>query len=120
MELEAVAIQLAVVIALVGFGSWLSYLSYKIETSLRLVEDSDERLQEIRDSVEVVATLLNRLPELLPSFTMQTNPLQPIFEAFASKLSGEKPLMTYEAPRSTDGRFNDGTKTQSETENNTT
>jgi hypothetical protein len=120
MELQAVAVQIAVVLALVGFGSWLSYLSWKIETSLRIVENSEERLDEIKDSVELVATILNRLPELMPQFSMNTNPLQPIFEAFAQKLSGTQSLMTLDPARGPDGRFNDGTTTQSETQNTNT
>jgi len=49
---------------------------------------------------------LNKLPELMPQFNMNTNPLQPIFEAFAQKLSGQQPLMTYnEPPREADGTY---------------
>ena len=66
--------------------------------------------KEIKEGIEVVATILQKLPELMPQFNMNTNPLQPIFEAFARKLSGEAPLMTYEAPRDSDGRFHGATK----------
>jgi NADH:ubiquinone oxidoreductase subunit D len=108
--------ELILVVGLVFFTMWMSRLSFKLSEGLDSLEGSEDRLDEIRESIEIVAQILNKLPELMPQFNMNTNPLQPIFEAFARKLSGEQPLMTYEAPaQGADGRFN-GTK---EEENNT-
>ena len=91
------------------FSAWLMFLSLKLTNALDRLSDSDEQLDEIREGIEVVATILNKLPELMPQFNMNTNPLQPIFEAFAQKLSGSQPLMTYQAPeRGADGKY--GTK----------
>lgn len=96
--------------AIVGFTIWLSRISMQIRGALDDLGQSDEDIEEIKEGIEVVATILNRLPELMPQFNMNTNPLQPIFEAFARKLSGETPLMTYEAPRDSEGRFHGTTK----------
>lgn len=94
------------------FSAWLTLLSTKLTNALHDLQSSDDQLDEIRESIEIVATILNKLPEMMPSFNMNTNPLQPIFEAFAKKLSGEQPLMTYSAPeRGSDGKF-DGTQTE--------
>lgn len=79
------------------------------------IENSDDRLDEIRESVEIVAQILAKLPEMMPQFNMNTNPLQPIFEAFAAKLRGEMPLMTYDTTgRQPDGQFNGETQQQQE------
>jgi hypothetical protein len=109
--------QLILVAGIVAFSVWLSYLSYKMNDALEGVGASEDQLDEIKESIEIVAAILNKLPELMPQFNMNTNPLQPIFEAFARKLSGEQPLMTYEAPRDADGRFNDGSTQTKEQDN---
>ena len=96
--------------AIVGFTIWLSRISMQIRGALDDLGQSDEDIEEIKEGIEVVATILNRLPELMPQFNMNTNPLQPIFEAFAKKLSGEQPLITYETARDSDGRFHGATK----------
>ena len=113
MNEVVIATQVMFVIGLVGFGIWFSRLSYQLGYALEEISSSDEQLQEIREAVEVVATILNRLPELLPQFHMNTNPLQPIFEAFAQKLSGVQPLKAVNVPRNSDGQF-DGAQTEEE------
>ena len=105
--------ELVLIGGIVAFSVWLSYLSYKMNDALEGVGNSEEQLDEIKEAIEIVANILNRLPELMPQFNMNTNPLQPIFEAFAQKLSGAQPLMTYnEPPRGADGQY--GTKTEEE------
>ena len=94
--------------AIVFFSLWLSRISNDLRMSLGNIGDTGEDLEEIKEGLEIVATILNKLPELMPNFQMNTNPLQPIFEAFARKLSGEQPLMTYDTARDAEGRF-DGT-----------
>ena len=109
--------ELILIGGIVFFSVWLSYLSWKMNDALGGVVNSEEQLDEIKEAIEIVANILNRLPELMPQFNMNTNPLQPIFEAFAKKLSGTQPLMTYnEPPRGADGQY--GTK--EEQEENTT
>ena len=97
------------------FTAWLSFLQNKLSRSLDTIDDSTGELEEIRAAVEMVGQILNQLPEILksgvPEFHMNTNPLQPIFEAIARNLSGEQPLKTYEAPTGPDGRYI-GTQTE--------
>jgi|TARA_R110000824_G_scaffold290301_1_gene478788 hypothetical protein len=105
--------EVTLIAGLVFFTAWLSHLTSKLTLGLGAIENSDEQLDDIRESVEIVAALLNRLPELLPQFNMPaTNPLMPIFEAFARKLTGESPLMTYAPSQDSDGRFNGTQKEQ--------
>ena len=103
--------QLAFLIGLVGFGIWFTHLTNKLNQSLNDISDRGDDLDEIREAVETVALILNKLPELMPQFQMNTNPLQPIFEAFAQRLTNKIPLNTVEAPpRDEAGRY--GTTTQ--------
>ena len=107
-------LELLLIGGIVGFSIWLTVLSWRFAAALHGNGTSEDQLDDIRESIEIVATILNKLPDLMPQFQMNTNPLQPIFEAFAQKLSGQQPLMTYsEPPRGADGQY--GTK-ESETE----
>jgi len=103
-----------IVVALVFFTAWFSKLSAQLNEGLNGLGGTDEDIQEIKEGIEIVAAVLNKLPELMPNFTMQTNPLQPIFEAFAKKLSGEQPLITYEGTRDSEGKFHGTPKEQTE------
>ena len=89
--------QLAFILGLVGFGIWFSHLSNKLNRGLDEISGRGEDLDEIREAVEIVAQILNKLPELMPQFSMNTNPLQPIFEAFAAKITGVQQLNTVNA-----------------------
>ena len=108
------AILMILVSSIVFFSLYLARISSELRTSLLEIGDTGQDLDEIKESIELVAAILNKLPDLMPQFQMNTNPLQPIFEAFAQKLSGQQPLMTYsEPPRGADGQY--GT-TKDETE----
>ena len=104
-----------IVVALVFFTAWFSKLSAQLNEGLNGLGATDDDIQEIKEGIEIVAAVLNKLPDLMPQFNMNTNPLQPIFEAFAQKLSGAQPLMTYEPERGPDGQYHGATK---EDENN--
>ena len=97
-----------IVLGLVFFTAWLSRLSAQMHEGLNGLGATDDDIQEIKEGIEIVAAVLEKLPQMMPQFSMNTSPLQPIFEAFAKKLSGEQPLITYEAQRDSEGRF-DGT-----------
>ena len=107
--------ELILIGGIVGFSIWLSALSWRLANALEGTVAAEDQLDEIKESIEIVATILNKLPDLMPQFTMNSNPLQPIFEAFAQKLSGAQPLMTYEPARGPDGQYHGTTK---ESENN--
>ena len=114
MHMEEV-LTVIIVISLVFFTAWLSKLSAQLNEALNGLGVTDDDVQEIKEGIETLGTVLTRLPDLMPQFNMNTNPLQPIFEAFAKKLSGEQPLITYEGTRDAEGRFH-ATQTE-ETQN---
>ena len=98
---------------LLFFSGWFSYLTFRIHSSLIHLEDSDDAIDEIRESVEVVVQILNRLPELMPSYGIHQSPLQPLMEAFAQRFAGAQPLKAVEDGRGPDGQFN-GEETREE------
>ena len=100
------AVLLILTSSIVFFSLWLAKISNELRTSMEEIGDTGNDLEEIKESIELVAAILNKLPEMMPNFQMNTNPLQPIFEAFAQKLSGSQPLMTYQTPeRGADGKY---------------
>ena len=104
MDLDTVW-QLAFIAGLVGFGIWFSHLTFRLSA---LVEDMDARgedVEEIRAGIELIAQLMNKLPELMPQFNMNTSPLQPLVEAFVNNMTGQQPLKTENTQRGLDGRY---------------
>ena len=112
MEVQTVW-QLAFIFGLGGFGIWFSHLSHKLNRGLDDLQGRGDDLDEIREAVEAVVIILNKLPELMPQFTMNSNPLQPLFEAFAQKISAVQPLTAVNAPpREENGQYATSTQTE--------
>ena len=74
--------QISVILGLVGFGVWFSYLTFRLGAVLGDVDNRGQDIDEIRESVEIVAAILERLPEMMPQFQMNQSPLQPVIEWF--------------------------------------
>jgi len=91
---------------LLFFSGWFTYLTFRIHSSLIHLEDSDDAIDEIRESVEIVVQILNRLPDLMPSLHAHTSPLQPLMEAFASRFMNAEPIKAVEDGRGPDGQYN--------------
>ena len=96
-------------VALVFFSGWFMYLTNRLRGALLSLEDSDDAIDEIRESVEIVAQILPRLSEMVPQLHAHTSPLQPLMEAFAQRFMGAEPIKAVEAGRGPDGQF-DGTE----------
>jgi len=77
-----------------------------------------ERLDVLENSLGIVANVLERLPELVPSFHLPAaNPLSQILEFLQSmKVDGPEDETTYEGAslRGPEGRFTDGTEESEE------
>lgn len=123
MQLELVW-QIAVILGLVGFGIWFSALSFRMNSAISLIEESDDRVNAIQDACEQVVLILNRLPDLQPQWSVQNaptdflrEPVQALVNAFVSNLNpaGQPPgLNAHIGLRDDAGRFSGTTK---ETEN---
>ena len=92
MELDSVW-QLAFIFGLVGFGVWFSKMSYELNRVLGDVGARGDDIDEIRESVEIVAAILERLPEMLPTFHQHQSPLQPLIEWFVNKNMDQNKLL---------------------------
>ena len=101
-------------ISLVFFTGWLSWLSGRLNAGLKVIDGSDQGVEEIGNALGEVIGLLQQLPEFLrdevgkytPEFHMNSSPLAPLIEAIVKNISGEQPLKTYEAPpQDKEGRF---------------
>jgi hypothetical protein len=68
-----------------------------------------ERLDVLEDSLSIVAQVLEKLPEIMPSFHLpQAHPLQALLE-FLQMMRGEgEPSSEDAALRGPEGRFSDG------------
>jgi len=77
-------------------------------------EGLHERLDVLENSLGIVATVLEKLPELVPSFHLpQANPLSQILEFLQSmKVEPEEPSYEGAALRGAEGRFTDGEESE--------
>jgi hypothetical protein len=78
-------------------------------SSKNYLEDYDEQLEEMKNSLNVVAQVLHKLPELVPQFKIETNPLSQILEFFQQRAQGEQGSLGAESPRDDTGQYSDGT-----------
>ena len=92
-------------VSLIFFSGWFMYLTNHLRGALASLEDSDDRIDEISESVEVVVQILQRLPDLMPQLHAHTSPLQPLMEAFAARFMGAEPIKAVEPPRDTSGQY---------------
>jgi len=80
------------------------------------LEGYDDALDEMRNSLNVVAQVMNRLPEMIPSFQINENPLSQILQFFQqrSQESQQQQQGSLDADqlRDDNGKFSDGSKKQ--------
>jgi len=72
-----------------------------------------EALEIMEKSIETVAVVLQRLPELVPQFSINQNPLSQILE-FWKGLHNENTSLTEPQLRGDDGRFSHATTEEEE------
>ena len=114
METLETVWQLAFIVGLVGFGIWFSHLTHKLNSGLGDLQGRGDDIDEIREAVELVAGILNELPQLMPQFHMPSqSPLQPLIEMFVKNMQGQGSSAS-EHQRDALGRFTDGEKEQQE------
>ena len=109
-----VGIEIAVVIVLLIFSIGLQ-IEARI-SSKDYLEGYDSDLEEMRNSLNVVAQVLNKLPELIPSYTINENPLSQILQFFQQRAEQQDTsLAPPTLPRDQQGQYSDGTKETKET-----
>jgi len=112
--METTFINLGLTFGLILAAIWFTMITNRLQTSLSQIENGDEMLEDIRESIEIVGQILNRLPELMPQFNMpQTNPLATLIEKYFESFMGSEVSKAHDPPVDHTGRFIHGT-TQSE------
>jgi hypothetical protein len=113
--MESTFIDLGLTFGLILAAIWFTIITSRLQSSLAQIQNGDEMLEEIRESIEIVGQILNRLPELMPQFNMpQTNPLATLIEKYFENLGLGKVSSADAAPTDDTGRFIDGGKTITE------
>lgn len=92
---------------LCAFSIWFTILSKKLSDALDDIGITDDKIDDIEDSIQLVAQILSRLPEMTPNFHMNNNPLTPIIEMITQRM--QQGSRTGQQLRGNDGRFQDGT-----------
>jgi len=112
-HMDPTFINLGLTFGLVLAAVWFTIITSRLQTSLKQIDNGDLMLEEIRESIEVVAQVLSRLHELVPSFHLpQTNPWMGIIEKVYENYTGTKVSSAAVDPRDDTGRFIDGERTE--------
>ena len=105
---------LYILVLLVFMVALLIFLLYNGRLNLDMsAEELNERLDFLEEGVKVIGIVLERIPELVPQFTLQnSNPFQSLLDAFAARIKENmsQPSITDPALRDPSGRFTDGEK----------
>ena len=72
------------------------------------LEEYDHALDEMRNSLNVVAQVLHKLPEMVPQFQINENPLSQILQFFQNRAQEQQASLGAEQLRGDNGRFSDG------------
>ena len=75
----------------------------------KYLTEYDDALEEIQNSMNVIAQVLHKLPEMVPQFKIESNPLTQILEFFQARQQQQASLGA-EQLRDDTGRYSDGKK----------
>jgi len=116
-RMDPTFINLGLTFGLIFAAIWFTIITSRLQASLKQIDEGDTMLEEIRESIEVVAQVLSRLHEMVPSFHLpQNNPWVGIVEKVFEKYTGQKVSSAAVDPRDDTGRFIDGERTEKESE----
>lgn len=71
------------------------------------LEGYDIAIDEMKESLNIVAQVLHKLPEMVPQFQINENPLTQILQFFQQRAE-QQPSLGAEQLRGDNGRFTDG------------
>ena len=82
----------------------------------KYLTEYDEALEEIQNSMNVIAQVLHKLPEMVPQFQINENPLSQILQFFQNRAQEQQASLGAEQlERNSNGRFEtNGTKEEQE------
>lgn len=103
---------LIIVICLIIVGYFIYLDNKKLKEN---AEDLFDSLETMDKSLQVVAVVLEKLPEMVPQFQINENPLVKVLEFFQDMKNNQHSIGANEL-RGPNGRFQDGTKEEKDTE----
>jgi hypothetical protein len=80
----------------------------------KYLDEYDDQLEEMRNSLNVVAQVLHKLPEMVPQFQINENPLSQILQFFQNRAQEQQASLGAEQLRDDTGRYSDGTTQEQE------
>jgi Na+/melibiose symporter-like transporter len=107
LSMVGVGIELVVIGIMLGFSIYLQIEGRK--KGQDYLADYDEALEEIQNSMNVIAQVLHKLPEMVPQFQINENPLTQILQFFQQRAEQQASLGATQL-RDDNGRYSDGTK----------
>ena len=102
-------VEIVIWLVLANIAATMGMIAYLWKEKLDL-EEIHERFDELSNSLNVVAEVLTRLPELVPQFSINQNPFAPLIEAFAARMGQQWGSNPESLLRDDEGRFTDGEK----------
>jgi hypothetical protein len=102
-------VEIVIWLVLANIVATMGMIAYLWREKLDL-EDVHDRFDELSNSLNVVAEVLTRLPELVPQFSINQNPFAPLIEAFAARMGNQWGSNPDTLLRDDAGRFEDGTE----------
>lgn len=81
-------------------------------SSTKYLDEYDGQLEEMRNSLNVVAQVLHKLPEMVPQFQINENPLSQILQFFQQRQQQDS--LGADQLRDDTGRYSDGTQKEQE------
>jgi hypothetical protein len=97
------------ILGLCLFSIWFSILSNRLAAALGALDSSADQLDIIEENIELVARVLDRLPELMPQFHMNNSPAEtfkPLVEKIAEAIFGNpEPSIASNVARGSDGQY---------------
>lgn len=79
---------IVILLVLANIAATLGMIAYLWKEKLEL-EEIHDRFDELSNSLNVVAEVLTRLPDLVPQFSISQNPFAPLIEAFAARMGNQ-------------------------------
>lgn len=87
-------------------------LGLQIETRLygkNALQDYDDAIVDMQNSLNIVAQVLNKLPEMVPQFQINENPLSQILDFFKQRAEQQASLAPDQL-RDAQGQYSDATQ----------
>ena len=72
------------------------------------LDEYDQDLEEMKNSLDIVAQVIQRLPEMFPQFQINESPLSQILQFFQNRAQVNEASYSAEQLRSDNGRFEHG------------